>query len=120
MAVKHGVLRVGREVLFGAGMASGVGAVVVRYGKRALVCTDQQIASTAGGVTVCASLDRKMERSEVFDRGVPEVPLSSVIEAVEVGRRLQADVVVGVGGGSSIDLAKLTRRLLTPGGSLGP
>jgi alcohol dehydrogenase len=52
----------------------------------------------------------------VFSEVVPELPVASVEQAVLEAAAFEADVVVAVGGGSSIDLAKVVALLLAHGG----
>jgi alcohol dehydrogenase len=106
------VLRAPGEVLFGRGMAAAIGPVAARFGQRVLVCTDPVIATTEGFVTVADSLQAEALTVAVFDRGVVDVPLETIEAAVARGRAAQPDVIVAVGGGSSIDLAKATALLL--------
>lgn len=54
----------------------------------------------------------------VFDGGTPEPPDTVVRQAVESARAFGPDAVLGLGGGSNMDIAKLTALLLTHGGEL--
>ena len=74
---------------------------------RALVVTDSVIAAAPPGRTVLGSLESAGVETVVFDGGVPELPLDVVLEAIRFGKAGAPDCVIGLGGGSSIDLAKL-------------
>ena len=52
---------------------------------------------------------------EIFDEVQADPPESVVMAAVEQGRAMKADLVVGFGGGSSMDVAKLVAFLVHPG-----
>lgn len=52
---------------------------------------------------------------EIFDEVQADPPESVVMAAVEQGRAMHADLVVGFGGGSSMDVAKLVAFLAHPG-----
>ena len=54
----------------------------------------------------------------VFRDAVVDVPRSAVDAAVALGESFDPDVIVAVGGGSVIDLAKVTALLLAHGGAL--
>ncbi len=110
------VLRSPSEVLFGPGMAEAAGRVAATYGRRVLVITDPTIAGTPGFATVQASLE-ELEVT-IFTGAEVDVPASAVNAAVELGRSVSPDVIVAVGGGSVIDLAKVTALLLAHGGDL--
>jgi alcohol dehydrogenase len=112
------VLRSPDEVLFGTGMAGAAGRVAARYGRRVFVCTDPVIAATDGFRVVARALADARLEVELFDRGAVDVPTAVIGEAVERGRAFRPDVVVAVGGGSSIDLAKVTALLLAHPGPL--
>jgi len=106
-------MRLGSHILFGAGTIRAAGPMARRHGERVLVCTDPQIVSTPGFVSLLSSLRAADLQVQVFDRGIPELPRATAEEAADSGTGFDPDVVVGVGGGSSIDLAKLTSLLLT-------
>ncbi|HWK29693.1 MAG TPA: iron-containing alcohol dehydrogenase [Solirubrobacter sp.] len=110
------VLRAPSQVLFGAGMAEAAGRVAGGYGGRVLVVTDPVIAQTPGFATVLASLDAL--EVAVFADAVVDVPRATIDAAVALGRSFAPDAVVAVGGGSVIDLAKVTALLLAHGGPL--
>jgi alcohol dehydrogenase len=118
---EFGLLRQPREVLFGSGQRAAVPAIVASLGTRVAVVTDERMTQdpyfrelrdglAAAGVThVC-----------VFDQTEPDLPLSSVASAVSHVRSEQPDgidVIVGLGGGSCMDLAKVVAVILTHGGS---
>jgi alcohol dehydrogenase class IV len=107
------VLRAPSQVLFGAGMAAATGRVAADYGRRVLVITDPVIAETPGFATVIESL-ADMDVT-VFPDAAVDVPSSAVDAAVALGRDADPDAVVAVGGGSVIDLAKVTALLLAHG-----
>jgi alcohol dehydrogenase len=110
------VLRAPSQVLFGAGMAEAAGRVAAGHGRRVLVITDPVIAGTPGFATVMDSLHDL--DATVFSDAVVDVPRSAVDAAVALGESVSPDVIVAVGGGSVIDLAKVTALLLAHGGPL--
>jgi alcohol dehydrogenase class IV len=112
------VLRSPSEVLFGRGMAAAAGRIAARHGRRVLVCTDAVIAATKGFESVAGALAAERLDVELFDGAAVDVPLAVIETAVERGREFRPDVIVAVGGGSSIDLAKVTALLLTHPGPL--
>ncbi|MET3825418.1 alcohol dehydrogenase class IV [Sphingomonas sp. PvP055] len=57
-------------------------------------------------------------KRHVFDGTIPDLPLQSIDTCIDQVRAFAPDVVIGVGGGSSIDLAKVVAVLLTHGGSV--
>ncbi len=110
------VLRAPSQVLFGAGMAEATGRVAAGHGRRVLVITDPVIAATPGFATVLESLGDL--DATVFSGAVVDVPHTAVDAAFALGTSVGPDVIVAVGGGSVIDLAKVTALLLAHGGPL--
>src|SRR6478735_1078741 len=99
------VLRAPSQVLFGSGLASGAGEIAAEHGRRVLVITDPVIAETPGYADVLGSLGA-LEVS-VFSGAAVDVPPDAVEAALAQGRAAGAEVIVAVGGGSVMDLAKV-------------
>jgi alcohol dehydrogenase len=112
------ILRAPSQVLFGAGMAAAAGRVAAGHGRRVLICTEAIIAGTPGFATVRESLEAEGLEIAVFSDAVVDVPREAIDAAVALGRAHAPDVIVAVGGGSVIDLAKVTAILLAHGGVL--
>jgi len=110
------VLRAPSQVLFGAGMAAAAGDLAAEHGRRVLVITDPVIAQTPGFATVLDSLAAL--DVTVFSDAAVDVPPAAVDAALAQGESARADVIVAVGGGSVIDLAKVTALQLTHGAPL--
>lgn len=111
-------LRPPKEILFGKGLSTTVGTVAARHGSRALICTDARFASTPAFAEIAGGLSASGLRTFVHDGVEPDVPYDSVGLCVEEARSFDPDVVVGIGGGSCLDMAKCASLLLTHGGSL--
>jgi alcohol dehydrogenase len=110
--------RLPREILFGTGQRRALAAVAARSGRRALVCTDERFAATDAFAEVHASLREAGLDIFVHDRVAPDVPVHTVGECVEEARAFGPDFVIGLGGGSCLDMAKCAALLLTHGGRL--
>jgi alcohol dehydrogenase class IV len=94
------------QIHFGCGRISEVGEIVGRYGQRCLLVTDQQLG--------CTPLIEKVKQN-LREAGVAVTHFNGVIsnpttECITAGAKAaiahQADVVLGLGGGSSMDSAK--------------
>ncbi len=118
-AAGFGLLRGPREVVLGVGQRQVLPAVVQELGRRVLVITDPHLAAGAGLREVVDGLTGSGLAVRVFDEAAPELPLEQVPVAADVARRHRADVVLGLGGGSCLDLAKVVALLLAHGGQPG-
>ncbi len=95
------------ELIIGAGTADRAGAVVARHGTRCLIVSrPARHAFVDIYRRIEASLDQHGVSYEHFDGVVPNPTTDCVAEGAAMARRFGADVVLGVGGGSSMDVAK--------------
>ncbi|UVC06639.1 iron-containing alcohol dehydrogenase [Rhizobium sp. TH2] len=111
-------LRLPREILFGKGQRHALPVVARKLGSRALVCTDERFAATAIFAEIMASLQAADINVLVHDRVLPDVPRDTVAVCVEEASAFQPDMVIGIGGGSCLDMAKCAALLITHGGKL--
>src|SRR5690349_354272 len=110
------VLRGPQQVLFGAGQRAALGRVTAALGSHALVVTDARFGGTRQFAELVQVLEAAGVRVTVFAEVLPDVPVHQVGECAELASRVSPDVVVGMGGGSCIDLAKAVAVVLTHGG----
>jgi alcohol dehydrogenase class IV len=107
------------RIVFGLDSARSVGEIARDLGRKApLVLTDpglHQLGLTDG---VEASLKEAGLRVEVFPGVATEPTLASVESAVQAFRAHEGDLLVAVGGGSSMDSAKAVSLLLGNEGKL--
>jgi alcohol dehydrogenase class IV len=95
-------------VLFGSGAVNETGRKLVEMAvKRALICTDAGVKKAGLLEPVAAALAGAGIAHAVYD-GVMGNPLEEHVEAgIDAYRAHGAEAIVAVGGGSSIDVAKL-------------
>jgi len=102
------------RVLFGAGSVADVGAEVKRLGgTRALIVTDRGVCAAGLTEPVGTALEKQGVPFSVFDDVSSNPRESEVLGALAELRASNADVVIGLGGGSPIDVAKLVRLAAT-------
>jgi len=92
------------------GAASRLGEIVrERFpsSRRALVVTDAGFLRTGLAEMPCLDLKRQGFTVSVFSDVVADPPEDVVMAAVHFARANDADLVIGLGGGSSMDVAKL-------------
>ncbi|HWC90247.1 MAG TPA: iron-containing alcohol dehydrogenase [Pirellulales bacterium] len=107
------------QLLFGCGAVAQLGPLVKELSiKRLLLVTDRHLANAGVLVPVEAALGEAGIDVEVFDGGQPEPSLDLVDDCLALGRKFQPQGVLGLGGGSNMDLAKCVALVLTHGGTL--
>jgi alcohol dehydrogenase class IV len=106
------------QLLFGRGAAAQLGeAASRRRVRRMLVVTDANLLRAGLLEPVHAALSEAGVAVEVFSGGQPEPPTEVVQACAAAGRGFGPDGVLGLGGGSNLDLAKAAAVLLTHGGA---
>lgn len=113
-----GILRLPAQVSFGVGAVQSLPREVAALGTRVFVCVDPFIATTPAFATAVEGMSALGLVVAVYTEVVPELPTPSVEAAAAVARTFGPDVVVGFGGGSAIDLAKLVALLASQPGEL--
>jgi alcohol dehydrogenase class IV len=106
------------QLLFGRNAIRQLGEVACRLGaRRVLVVTDPLL--TKGGLAerATAPLAASGVAVEVFSGGEPEPSLRAADACIAAARQFRPDALLGLGGGSNMDLAKITATVLAHGGS---
>ena len=111
-------IRLPHEILFGKGQRHALPRVASRFGTRALVCTDQRFAQTAVFAEIVTALQAASIDVLIHDGVLPDVPRDTVAVCVNDARDFNPDMVIGIGGGSCLDMAKCAALLLSHGGNL--
>jgi alcohol dehydrogenase class IV len=94
------------QIHFGCGRISEAGEVVGRYGQRCLLVTGRQLGSTPLIEKVKKNLKEAGVAVAHFDGVVPNPTTECINAGAEAAIAHHADVVLGLGGGSSMDAAK--------------
>lgn len=113
-----GILRQPGTVLFGPGQRRQVARIVAAIAKKALLVTDARMAASAEFAEIVAGLSALGVETETYDATEPELPRENVVEVVERHRTHGIEAVVGIGGGSCLDLAKVSAVVLAQGGDV--
>ncbi len=107
------------RIVFGVNSSERVGELCKAIGgQRALLVTDAGIVRAGHAEVVAENIRRAGVRLTIFS-GVQENPGESCIEeCVSAARAGDIDLIIGLGGGSSMDTAKGCNFILTNGGRM--
>lgn len=101
-------------VHFGEGVSQKLGETAAGMGaKKAFVVYDKGVKAAGIVDGLIASLKAAGVEAVEYDGVLPNPPDTQVEEAAAIARSANADIIVAVGGGSSIDSAKAINILLT-------
>ncbi len=107
------------KIIFGPETAKSLGNEVLQLsGKKVFVVTDPGVVKADLLQPIKASLESFKIPYVVYDRVEPEPPIRCVKEATEKFLSERCDVIVGLGGGSALDVAKGVSVLAANGGNL--
>jgi len=97
------------------GAASKLGALLGQWfpARRLLLVTDKGLHKAGVLEAAKASLAVEGFAVTIFDDVVADPPEAVLFDCVVEGRKAGADIVLGIGGGSSMDVAKLAAVMLT-------
>jgi alcohol dehydrogenase class IV len=106
------------QFLFGRDAVLQIGDVATRLGaKRVLVVTDPILDKAGILERVRQPLTQSGLAVDAFTGGEPEPSMRAAEKCLERARAFKPDALVGLGGGSNMDLAKITATLLTHAGT---
>ncbi len=97
------------------GAASKLGALLGQWfpARKLLLVTDKGLHKAGVLEAAKASLAAEGFAVTIFDDVVADPPEAVLFDCVAEGRKAGADIVLGIGGGSSMDVAKLAAVMLT-------
>jgi len=107
------------RIVFGNGCAERIGELTAQIGgKRVLVVTDSGIVSAGHAGLIESSLNRAGLSVAIYT-GVRENPTTRDVDVcVAAAREHATDLIIGLGGGSSMDTAKGCNFILSNGGRM--
>jgi len=107
------------KILAGPGSVEQLAEEIKRLGsERTLLVTDKGLKEAGVVDVVCNVMEKAGVKYCIYDRVEPEPEARLVNLAVKVGKDFGASSVVGLGGGSSMDVAKAVAVMITNEGSI--
>jgi alcohol dehydrogenase class IV len=95
------------EIIFGNGRISEVGSLVSRYGRRCLIVSGPRDGALRDLYPIVGDLLGHLELEwEHFDGVIPNPTVDLVSAGAKLAKSFKADVLLGIGGGSSLDATK--------------
>lgn len=118
MSNDFGVVRAPRNLVFGAGQRRALAGFARALGTRPLVVTDERLVGEDDFRIMMDALEAAGLSITVFDGTVAELPVECLAAGLDLGQKAGVDLVIGIGGGSCIDAAKIIALLLSHGGEI--
>jgi alcohol dehydrogenase class IV len=95
------------EIIFGNARISEVGSIVSRYGQRCLIVSGSKKGALRDLYPIVGELLEHLGLEwEHFDGVNPNPTVDLITRGAKLARTFHADVILGIGGGSSLDTAK--------------
>src|SRR5215218_7231558 len=91
------------QLVFGRGALADLGRWAARRKwQRTFIVTDQRLAAAGLVERVIAPLKEAGIQVSIFDGGEPEPAIATAQKAIDRGREVKPDCIVGLGGGSNM------------------
>lgn len=107
-----GILRQPGLVLFGPGQRRQLPEIVASRSTRVLVTTDARMASSAEFAEIVDGVRARGVVVSVYSDTEPDLPRENILEVAERFGDAEIDLILGIGGGSCMDLAKVASVVL--------
>jgi len=113
-----GTIRAPRQIIFGPGQRRVLPGVAATMGSRALVVTDARLGADPDFLQLTQALRDAGVSVAVDATTEPDVPAHIIQDRALAAQGFAPDLVIGVGGGSCLDMAKALALLLSHGGAV--
>lgn len=119
MLQKLSSFRSARNIIFGVNALQEISNVVKELkGSRVLILTDQGVMKAGIPELAKDILMRDGIDTQIYDKVQPEPTIESFEECLQVAREGKFNLVVGIGGGSSMDISKLVSAMMANPGKV--
>ncbi len=106
------VFNTSKSIQFGPGLASKIGELAIAHiGKRIMLVTDPGMISTGIVAKALEALTAAGASVVLFKDVAADPPEAVILSAAEQARSAEVEGVIGLGGGSSLDVSKLVALL---------
>ncbi len=112
-------LRSPHLILAGIGASERLGQEAQGIGvKRALVVTDKGVIDSGVGKKIEDHLEKEGIGVEIFDQVISDPDIANAETCIEMARKSRFDLIIGAGGGSSMDIASIASVMMTNPGTV--
>jgi alcohol dehydrogenase class IV len=112
-------LRSPHLILAGFGASDRLGQEAMNIGaKKALVVTDKGVMSSGIGKNIRDYLEKNAVRVETFEEVMSDPDIANAEACIEAAKKDRYDLIIGVGGGSSMDIASIASVMMTNAGTV--
>ena len=99
------------KIVFGEGMVRKLAGEIKRLdGSRALIVTSSGMPERKTTQEILSDLDRAGITASIYSSAPPEPSVDDVDKCIKYASEVKPDIVIGIGGGSAMDVAKKTAR----------
>lgn len=106
------------ELVFGWGAVAETGDLCLRQKlERVFLLTDNTLVDLDIAEKVLVSLRESGVEVHLFPGGEPEPTLAACNQAIQAAKDFRPDGIIGLGGGSNMDMAKIVAKVLAHGGT---
>ena len=107
------------NIVFGRGKVIETGTITSKYGSRALIVTGGQSTKKSGLLEkITVSLNNAGVQTILYDKVTANPLTTCAYDGAEIALENKCDVIVGIGGGSSLDAAKAIAFQAVNGGDI--
>jgi alcohol dehydrogenase class IV len=105
-------------VLFGPGQRHQLPFLVAGIARHLLVTTDARMAQSPDFLGIIEGIRAKGTEVSIYAEAEPDLPRENIVDVVEEFRGREVDAILGIGGGSCMDLAKVVAVVLANEGDV--
>ncbi len=117
-AATLGLLRQPKTVLFGPGQRHQLPFLVAGIARHLLVTTDARMAQSPDFLGIIEGIRAKGTEVSIYAEAEPDLPRENIVDVVAQFGGREVDAILGIGGGSCMDLAKVVAVVLANEGDV--
>ena len=102
------------RIVYGPNVAKDAGSYAKLMGNRILLVTDKGLSDLGLYEDLLRNLEKHGAKVNIFDDVEADPSLQTLEKAIKFGKEIACTGVLGFGGGSSMDVAKLSALVLGP------